>query len=94
MKKKFIIVLGLLQDKVALLVATEGEKWKTCNHSSTRFQLVRDSLHHFDRKNVFKDNAVNKSVRMGQSLMIIKTFSSKSIDLLYFEIRTSLLSTL
>jgi hypothetical protein len=33
---------------------------------------------------------------MGQSLMIIKTFSSKtlSIVLLYFEIRTSLLSTL
>jgi hypothetical protein len=33
---------------------------------------------------------------MGQSLMIIKTFSSKTLPivLLYFEIRTSLLSTL
>jgi hypothetical protein len=38
----------------------------------TRFQLIRDnSFHHFDWKNIFKDNAVKKSVRMGQSLMII-----------------------
>ena len=76
--------------KVALLVATKDEKWNTFNHSKfllflntniihepTRFQLNRDSFHHFDWKNVFKDNAVKKSVRMGQSLMIINFVPSK-----------------
>ena len=33
--------------------------------TSTRFQLMRDSFHHFDWKNVLKDNAVKKSVCMG-----------------------------
>jgi hypothetical protein len=48
-------------------------------------------------KNVFKDNAVKKFVRMGQSLMIINIFfplKTLSNVLLYFEIRNSLLSTL
>jgi len=53
--------VGLLQAKVALFVATEGEKRNTFNHlkfslffntniASTRFQLIRDSFHHFDWK--------------------------------------------
>jgi hypothetical protein len=68
------------------------------NIISTRFQLIRDSFYHFDWKNVFKDNAVKKSLCMGQSFMIINKkklpLKTLSIVLLYFEIRNSLLLTL
>jgi hypothetical protein len=83
-----VYTCGLLQAKVALLELRVKNETPLIipnfNCFWTQTSYLQDSncnqgisFHHFDWKNIFKDNAVKKSVRMGQSLMIINFFSTK-----------------
>ena len=99
---QYIYAFGLLQAKVALLVATEGEKLNSYNHSKFNYFLAQISyLQDSYWSGIVSIILIEKMylkimLSTNLYLWLLNLFPLKTLSIiwLYYEIRTSLLSTL